>query len=158
MHARGNGPFKVLEPIGDNAYKLNLPGEYQASATFNVAGLSLFDEGLNSRTNSFQEEGDGRSMGKDGAIEALRRSSSRSQVKEMQAKVVGLQLEIKKILIMEEKPKNEFKNCEKEWAKCYTYFMIQVQAQEEEDWVPHGAQKSLNSSPHGAEISTHERN
>ncbi|XP_060202503.1 uncharacterized protein LOC132630942 [Lycium barbarum] len=56
LDPRGDGPFEVLERIGDNAYKLDLPSEYQVSATFNVSDLSLFDAGLNSRTNSSQEE------------------------------------------------------------------------------------------------------
>ena len=36
---RANGPFEVLERVNDNAYKVNLPGEYGVSATFNVADL-----------------------------------------------------------------------------------------------------------------------
>ncbi|XP_060196232.1 uncharacterized protein LOC132625623, partial [Lycium barbarum] len=43
LDPRGDGPFEVLERIGDNAYKLDLPSEYQVSATFNVSDLSLFD-------------------------------------------------------------------------------------------------------------------
>lgn len=54
---RGDGPFQVLERINDNAYKLDLPGEYNVSATFNVTDLSLFDVGDDLRTNPFQEEG-----------------------------------------------------------------------------------------------------
>ena len=38
---RGDGPFQVLERINDNAYKLDLPGEYNGSATFNVSDLSF---------------------------------------------------------------------------------------------------------------------
>jgi len=79
---------------------LDLPGEYQVSATFNVADLFLFDVGSNSRSNSFQKEGEDSSMDTDEAIEALRRPS-RSQDKELQAKIVGLQLEIKKMLIID---------------------------------------------------------
>ncbi|XP_057469634.1 uncharacterized protein LOC130758701 [Actinidia eriantha] len=55
---RGDGPFQVLERINDNAYKLDLPGEYNVSATFNVSDLSPFAVGdeLDLRTNPFQEE------------------------------------------------------------------------------------------------------
>src|SRR3954469_9562906 len=59
---RGDGPFQVLERINDNAYKLDLPGEYDVSATFNVADLSPFDAGDDLRTNPFQEEGNDESM------------------------------------------------------------------------------------------------
>ncbi|XP_019229481.1 PREDICTED: uncharacterized protein LOC109210515 [Nicotiana attenuata] len=43
LDPRGDGPFEVLERIGDNAYKLDLPSEHQVSATFNIPDLSLFD-------------------------------------------------------------------------------------------------------------------
>ncbi|PON64413.1 hypothetical protein PanWU01x14_124820, partial [Parasponia andersonii] len=52
---RGDGPFRVVERINDNVYKLELPGEYDVSASFNVADLSPFDAGDDLRTNSFQE-------------------------------------------------------------------------------------------------------
>jgi len=41
---RAEGPFEVLEGINNNAYKLNLPGDYGVSATFNVADLSPYLE------------------------------------------------------------------------------------------------------------------
>ena len=42
---RFDNPFKILEQIGPNAYKLNLPGDYGVSTTFNVADLGpYFDE------------------------------------------------------------------------------------------------------------------
>jgi hypothetical protein len=57
LHPRGDGPFQVLERINDNAYKLDLLGEYNISATFNVSDLSLFDVGDDSRSNPFEERG-----------------------------------------------------------------------------------------------------
>jgi hypothetical protein len=52
---RGDGPFQIVERINDNAYKLDLPGEYGVSASFNVADLSPFDVGDDLRTNPSQE-------------------------------------------------------------------------------------------------------
>ncbi|KAH9716908.1 Endonuclease [Citrus sinensis] len=43
LFPRGDGPFQVVARINDNAYKLDLPGEYNVSATFNVSDLSPFD-------------------------------------------------------------------------------------------------------------------
>ena len=57
LHPRRDGPFQVQERINDNAYKLDLPGEYNISATFNVFDLSPFDVGDDSRTNPFEERG-----------------------------------------------------------------------------------------------------
>ena len=57
LHPRGDGPFQVVERINDNAYQLDLPGEYNISATFNVFDLSLFDVGDDSRSNPFKERG-----------------------------------------------------------------------------------------------------
>jgi hypothetical protein len=57
LHPRGDGPFQVFERINDNAYKLDLPGEYNISATFNVSDLSLFDVGDDSWLNLFEERG-----------------------------------------------------------------------------------------------------
>ena len=45
--------------IGDNAYQLNLPGDYGVSTTFNVSDLSLFEfsDSLDSRTSHFEKGG-----------------------------------------------------------------------------------------------------
>ena len=55
LHPRGDGPFQVLERINDNAYKIDLPGEYNVSATLNVSDFFLFDVESNSRLNIFEE-------------------------------------------------------------------------------------------------------
>ena len=57
LDARGDGPFQVLEQINDNAYKVDIPGKYNVSATFNVADLSPFDMDADSRMNLFEEGG-----------------------------------------------------------------------------------------------------
>nr|GEZ27925.1 RNA-directed DNA polymerase [Tanacetum cinerariifolium] len=42
LQPRGDGPFKVLKRINDNAYKIELPGQYNVSATFNVGNLTRY--------------------------------------------------------------------------------------------------------------------
>jgi len=41
---RADGPFEVLEHINDNAYKVDLPGDYGVSTTFNVAYLRAYQD------------------------------------------------------------------------------------------------------------------
>ena len=61
---RGDGPFQVPKRINNNAYKLDLPAEYEVHDTFNVIDLTPFvgnneeEEALDLRTNPFQEGGD----------------------------------------------------------------------------------------------------
>ena len=59
MYPRGIGPFQVVERINDNAYKIDLPGEYGVSASFNVSDLSpfKFSDSMDSRTSHFEEGG-----------------------------------------------------------------------------------------------------
>ncbi|GJZ14889.1 RNA-directed DNA polymerase [Tanacetum coccineum] len=56
---RGDGPFLVLRKINDNAYKIELPGHYNVSATFNVPDLSPYkgesDDEPDSGLSLFQE-------------------------------------------------------------------------------------------------------
>ncbi|GAV91468.1 hypothetical protein CFOL_v3_34863 [Cephalotus follicularis] len=44
LSPRTDGPFQVLERVGDNAYKIKLPGDYGVSGTFNIGDLSPFVE------------------------------------------------------------------------------------------------------------------
>jgi hypothetical protein len=37
--SRADGPFKILEKINDNAYKLKLHQEFGVSHTFNISDL-----------------------------------------------------------------------------------------------------------------------
>ncbi|GKE18775.1 RNA-directed DNA polymerase [Tanacetum coccineum] len=59
LKPRGDGPFCVLKKINDNAYKIELPGHYNVSATFNVADLSPYkgdsDDEPDSGSSLFQE-------------------------------------------------------------------------------------------------------
>ena len=59
LSPRGDGSFRVLQRVNDNAYKLELLGEYNVSVTFNVADLNPFlgEEDPDLRTNSSQVEG-----------------------------------------------------------------------------------------------------
>jgi hypothetical protein len=55
---RGAGPYKILEKIYDNAYKLELPPEFRVSPTFNIADLKPYlgeEDELESRTTPLQE-------------------------------------------------------------------------------------------------------
>ena len=78
LQPRADGPFRVLERINDNAYKIELPGDYNVSGTFNVADLSPYitnsdtevseeedvtdDEVADSRANLFLEGENGANM------------------------------------------------------------------------------------------------
>ncbi|GJY25953.1 RNA-directed DNA polymerase [Tanacetum coccineum] len=59
LKPRGDGPFRVLKKINDNAYKIELPSHYNVSATFSVADLSPYkgdsDDEPNSWSSLFQE-------------------------------------------------------------------------------------------------------
>ena len=68
LQPRGEGPFKVLERINDNAYKIDMPSEDWVSSTFNVIDLYSFDIGVldaHSRMDSFQEGEDDRGLSKE---------------------------------------------------------------------------------------------
>src|SRR5947207_13267445 len=55
---RATGPFKVLEKINDNEYKLELPPDFGVSPTFNISDLRLYlgeEDEMPSRTTPIQE-------------------------------------------------------------------------------------------------------
>jgi hypothetical protein len=57
MH-RADGPFKILEKVNDNVYKLDLPPDFGVSPTFNIADLTPYmgeEDELESRTTPLQE-------------------------------------------------------------------------------------------------------
>jgi len=65
LSPRGDGPFKVLKRVNDNAYRLEFPEGYDMHATFNVADLIPFVDGTDDeakttdlRTNPSQGGGD----------------------------------------------------------------------------------------------------
>jgi hypothetical protein len=59
---RADGPFKVLEKINENAYKLNLSVDFRVSPTFNIVDLKPYlgeeDELESSMTQMQQGEED----------------------------------------------------------------------------------------------------
>ena len=60
LQPRGDGPFQVLERINENAYKIDILGEYGVSSSYNVADLTQFvvgDDSEHLRANAFQEGG-----------------------------------------------------------------------------------------------------
>jgi hypothetical protein len=55
---RATGPFKILEKINNNAYKLELPPEFGVSPTFNISDLKPYlgeEDELESRMTPIQE-------------------------------------------------------------------------------------------------------
>jgi translation initiation factor IF-1 len=58
---RADGPFRIIEKVNDNMYKVDLPGDYNVSSTFNVKDLTPYlddDDDFDLRTNHFQPEAD----------------------------------------------------------------------------------------------------
>jgi hypothetical protein len=54
---RADGPFKIIEKINDNAYKLELPPEFGVTPTFNILDLKPYlgeEDTLESRTTPIQ--------------------------------------------------------------------------------------------------------
>ena len=93
LHPRGDGPFQILEKINDNAYKVDLLGEYNVFAIFNVSNLSFFDVGEDSRSNPFEEMGNDGNQSEPSFKDPLQvsdRSITRSRAKKIKEAMLGL--------------------------------------------------------------------
>ncbi|RDX96808.1 hypothetical protein CR513_20493, partial [Mucuna pruriens] len=89
---RGNGSFKILKKINDNAYQVDMPKEFEGSTTFNVIDLTPCDLGVegeddapNLRINSFQEGENDAYMEK--ATPTLERPITRGRLRRIQEEV-----------------------------------------------------------------------
>jgi len=81
---RANRPFEVIKKINDNAYKIDLPGEYGVSCTFSVADLRPYfdDDHLeNLRAISLQLGEDDVPMGGNENEQVQRQSTPRKSKK-----------------------------------------------------------------------------
>ncbi|KAI5653012.1 hypothetical protein M9H77_30199 [Catharanthus roseus] len=79
LDARGNGPYQVLERLNDNAYRIDLLGDYNVSATFNISDLSPFDVGEDLRMNLFKSSVDDVNWMSQSPIEVKLRPITRAQ-------------------------------------------------------------------------------
>ena len=79
--SQSDGTFEILEKIDPNAYKVDLPGEYGVSATFNVADLRPYydesEEIPSLRSNSSQ-------VGEDDGDQPIKDPKQAKKVKEVQ--------------------------------------------------------------------------
>ena len=67
---RADGPFRVLQRINENAYKLDLPVDFRVSPIFNIADLKPYlgeEDELESRTTQMQEGEDDEDINTDDA-------------------------------------------------------------------------------------------
>jgi hypothetical protein len=80
---RAAGPYKILEKINDNAYKLELPPEFRVSPTFNIADLKPYlgeEDELESRTTPLQEGEDDEDIT---SIHTMNRPITRSRARQL---------------------------------------------------------------------------
>ncbi|PKI46756.1 hypothetical protein CRG98_032853, partial [Punica granatum] len=90
---RAEGPFLVKEKVNDNAYKIELPDDYNVSATFNVRDLTPYfedEEDMDLRANPSELGGD--DVPKNAVQDEARSSSgpiTRSMAKKLVATLPG---------------------------------------------------------------------
>ncbi|KAL4279716.1 hypothetical protein GQ457_03G019060 [Hibiscus cannabinus] len=87
---RGDGPFQVVAKMNDNAYKLDLPSEYNVSATFNVSDLSPYDVGDDLGTNLFKEGGNDVIIAQDVLKSLASRPMTRARARRMRETLESL--------------------------------------------------------------------
>ena len=94
LDPRGDGPFQVLERLSNNAYVIDLPGEYNVSATFNVADLSPFPFAAetDSNKNPSEEGGDDADIPEESPIMVPQstRPFTRSQAKQLKHGIISI--------------------------------------------------------------------
>ena len=59
LQDRADGPFRVIQKMGDNSYRLLLSDKYRVSLVFNVVDLAPCVESLDSRTSLSQPRENG---------------------------------------------------------------------------------------------------
>jgi len=93
IQPRWNRPFQVLEKINDNAYKIDISGEYGVSSSFNVADLTPFvagDDSEDLRANVYQEEGNDENLKTIQIQGPMTRSRIKQSVDTLQQMVSGI--------------------------------------------------------------------
>ncbi|WMV13504.1 hypothetical protein MTR67_006889 [Solanum verrucosum] len=121
---------ELIAPGDDDDVAINVGDDVGVNV-----GVDISDVGTKSGDEHVDDAGGDSIQGsstplkdKDDALETPRRPITRSQTKEFNDKLNGLQSLIQRFLIGEEelKPKGE------ELSKCYNYLVAQIQAQDEE--------------------------
>ena len=93
LQPREDRPFQVLERINDNAYRIDIPGEYGVSSSFNVVDLTPFvayDDFEHLRVNSFQEGENDENPKTSQIQEPMTRSRTKQSVDTLQQMVLDI--------------------------------------------------------------------